>query len=83
VASGSPVNFEPVQIEPGGFLSMGECLVFTQRELCMYRQIASSEFLLIAMTSKKLTEREAPGGDAPIVYICITGRPLTFPGGDQ
>jgi hypothetical protein len=35
------------------------------------------------VVSKKLTEREATGGDAPIVYICITGRPLTFPGGDQ
>jgi hypothetical protein len=35
MASGSPVDFEPVQIEPGGFLSMGECLVFTQWELSM------------------------------------------------
>jgi len=30
-----------------------------------------------------VTEREAPGGDAPKVITSITGRPLTFPGGDQ
>jgi hypothetical protein len=32
---------------------------------------------------QKLTEHEVPGGDAPKVVIRITGRPLTFPAGDQ
>jgi len=31
----------------------------------------------------KVTEHEVPEGDAPKVVICITGRPLTFPAGDQ
>ncbi|NEW85220.1 MAG: hypothetical protein GZ094_23040 [Mariniphaga sp.] len=33
--------------------------------------------------SKKLTEHEVPGGDAPKVVIRITGRPLNFPAGDH
>jgi hypothetical protein len=37
-----------------------------------------------AFRGLKLTEHEVPGGDAPkVVIIRITGRPLTFPAGDQ
>jgi len=32
-----------------------------------------------AFLGLKVTEHEVPGGDAPKVIICITGRPLTFP----
>jgi len=31
----------------------------------------------------KVTEHEVPEGDAPKAVIRITGRPLTFPAGDQ
>jgi hypothetical protein len=36
-----------------------------------------------AFRGLKVTEHEVPGGDAPKVVIRITGRPLTFPAGDQ
>jgi hypothetical protein len=36
-----------------------------------------------AFRGLKVTEHEVPEGDASKVVICITGRPLTFPAGDQ
>jgi len=36
-----------------------------------------------AFRGLKVTEHEVTGGDAPKGIIRITGRPLTFPAGDQ
>jgi len=44
--SGSPVNFEPNAIEPGGFLSRAACQVFAE---CIGKEAEG----------KKVTEREA------------------------
>ena len=62
---------------------MGERLVFTQWEI---RKVQTDCFVGVPPSrndSKKLTERGATGGDAPKVVNRITGRPLTFPGGDH
>jgi len=36
-----------------------------------------------ALRGLKVTKHEVTGSDAPKVITCITGRPLTFPAGDQ
>jgi len=72
------VKFRANQIEPGGFLSMGECLVsaldFAQ---------APSLRLHSGDTGRKLTEHEVAEVAAPGIIIRSDQSPLTFPGGDQ
>ena len=65
------VKFRADQIEPGGFLSMGECHFFypvTER---------SDE------TDKKMTEHEVAAVAAQEITIRSNRSPLTFPVGDQ
>jgi hypothetical protein len=70
LASGPPVKpkLRPLKIEPGGF-SQGHMSV--------------SRFDSAQQTRGKLTEHEVPGGTVPTILTCSTGRPLTFPPGDQ
>jgi len=83
-----------VIIEPGGFLSRAVCQFLPF--ICKYFVFkwsdgtAISEYSFQFVISQlwlfrrlKVTEHEVTGGDAPNVVIRITGRPLTFPAGDQ
>jgi len=65
------VKFRADQIEPGGFLSMGECHFF-------YSVTERSD-----VTDKKMTEHEVAAVAAPKLSFRSNQSPLTFPGGDQ
>jgi len=65
------VKFRADQIEPGGFLSMGECHFF-------YPVTERSD-----VTEKKMTEHEVAEVAAPGIIISSDQSPLTFPAGDQ
>jgi hypothetical protein len=65
------VKFRADQIEPGGFLSMGECHFF-------YPVTVRCD-----VTNKKMTEYEVAEVTAPEIIIRSNQSPLTFPAGDQ
>jgi len=68
---------------PSGFILASGSPVNLNQWLLSRADSSQGRMSVSALRGLKVTEHEVPGGDAPKDIIRITGRPLTFPAGDQ